>query len=73
MHPEIKEFWEKEGYTFQDPSPIMDSQWASKGFKGKPSYIRQIDLLAHGDKYRFNEVWYSEEEMLRIVRMKAFI
>jgi hypothetical protein len=73
MHPEIKKFWQDEGYSipFQD-DPALGTVSGYKPIDGAP-YISKIEILAFGDKYRFKGEWYSEEEMLRIIHLKAFI
>jgi len=68
MNPLIKKFWEDAGHTVLGPS-IIDSYEIHIG----PGPIRLIEMIAHGNKYRFNKQWYSEEEMLRIIKLKAFV
>ena len=36
-------------------------------------WIRRIDTLAFGDEHRYEGKWYSEAQMLRIIRQKAFL
>lgn len=68
MHPEIKKFWENSGHELVGPSFI--ETWEILIGDG---CIRRIETVCHGDSYRYNEKWYSEEEMLRIIRLKAFL
>ena len=68
MNPIIKKFWEDIGLTVHGPN-AMD---AYKVYIGKAP-IHKIEIVAHGNKYRFDKKWYSEEEMLRIIKIKAFI
>ena len=70
MHPKIKKFWiSKRDHDLSWSGPVMDI-WSV--FIGCGN-IRKIETVCHGDKYRFNGEWYSEEEMLKIIKMKAFI
>lgn len=68
MHPDIKKFWQNTGNEVVGPT-LIDSyeMYIGKGF------IRIIETIYHAGKYRFNKKWYSEEEMLKIIRQKAFI
>ena len=70
MHPAIKEFWIKEGHTLIGGHP--------------PTYIWEvhidlvmsmslIEVVCHGNRHRYKKEWYSEEEMLRIIKQKAFL
>jgi hypothetical protein len=68
MHPEIKKFWEDAGHMVRGPTLINSYEI----YVGQAP-IWRIETIAHGNRYRFNSEWYSEEEMLRIVRLKAFI
>lgn len=63
----IRKFWEDIG-TVYGPS-ILESYEVHIG----SGPIRLIEIVAHGNLYRFNKKWYSEEEMLRIIKIKAFI
>jgi hypothetical protein len=67
MHPEIKKFWEDAGHTVLGPS-IIETYEIHIG----PGPGRLIQMIAHGNHHRFNKKWYSEEEMLRIIKLKAF-
>lgn len=68
MNSLIRKFWEAAGHTIYGPN----GSGAYEVYIGaKP--IRKIETIYHGDKYHFNEKWYSEEEMLRIIKIKAFI
>jgi len=68
MHPEIRKFWEDAGHVVHGPS-IIDTYEIYIG----PGPARLIETIAHGNKYRFNKQWYSEEEALRIIKLKAFL
>ena len=77
MHPEIKSFWEKIGEVDLTPStPIIYYVVVSKS---GCATIAQIWNGCNDDgpkqppKYFYNNTQYSEEEMLRIIRMKTFI
>jgi hypothetical protein len=72
MHPDIKEFWIKAGYTpIGGHSPTYI--WEINIPMGGPLNISRIEVVCHGNKHRYNNEWYSEEEMLRIIKQKAFL
>lgn len=80
MHPEIKKFWESEGYSISNEDQKMTG--TVSGYKSikvdadsQYAIISKIETLAFGDRYRWpsNGQWYSEEEMLRIIKQKAFL
>lgn len=64
MHVEIKKFWEEAGYT------VNEVDWISLITAQKDDCL---ETIAFGDTYKFKNKWYSEEEMLRIIRLKAFM
>jgi hypothetical protein len=73
IHPEIKKFWEEAGHTVVGPS-LIDS-WEIH-ISTDPTGVwplYRIEIICHGDRYRYNGQWYSEEEMLRIIKLKAFL
>lgn len=85
MNPLIEKFWEDTGYKIARwYSPIIENTWrdlfclfkddtfirvvgVSKCFDGP----RQNEAKCH--VYYFNNKQYSENEMLKIIKMKAFI
>lgn len=85
MHPEIKKFWQEAGYTYIENEDQTHSVTGPDGKAiylgtvtghlplGGPLLIARLDTLAFGKEHRFKEKWYSEEQMLRIVRLKAFL
>jgi hypothetical protein len=68
MNPLIRKFWEDAGKAVYGPN-AKGSYTIYIG--AEPIFL--IETIAHGDMYRFNKKWYSEEEMLRIIKIKAFI
>jgi len=75
MHPEIKKFWENVGVVncIDEPTDHITNV---------PYYyvnigIRSLTIAAkwYGDGlfYHLNDKWYSEEDMLRMVKLKAFL
>lgn len=72
MHPEIKKFWEKAGHTLYHTPPPMDL-WEVHIHTGGDLPIYRIETVCHGNEYRFDNHWYSESEMLRVIRLKAFL
>ncbi len=80
MHPDIRKFWEDAGYVISEPGYIdsmgsriqMGTITGYKALSPNPC-ICLIEVIAFGDKHRINGQWYSEEEMLKIIKLKAFI
>jgi hypothetical protein len=70
MHPDIKEFWIKKGYT---PIGGTSPTYIWEVYIDLGMNISLIEVVCHGNKYRFNKEWYSEEEMLKLIKLKAFI
>lgn len=76
MHPQIHEFWEKNGYRLR----FMKStgMWIAEKDKAITVNVAYRSFLTisknnHPDFYLWNEEQVSEEYMLKIVKMKAFI
>jgi hypothetical protein len=75
MHPEIKKFWIEAGYILiggQPPTYIWEIH-INLGISGLGIDVYRMETVCHGNKYRFNKEWYSEEEALKIVKLKAFL
>lgn len=72
MHPEIKDFWIKAGHTPHGGHPPTYI-WEINIHLGGPLSIYLIETVCHGNRYRYNKEWYSEEEMLKIIKLKAFL
>jgi hypothetical protein len=70
MHPDIKKFWNKKGHTLVGGHSPMYI-WEIYIDLGMGVCISEI--VCHGNLYRFNKEWYSEEKMLKIIKMKAFL
>ena len=69
MHPKIKEFWTKKRHHELVGPSFIDS-WEVYIGEG---LIRKIETVAHGNRYRYENEWYTEEEMLRLIEQKAFL
>jgi hypothetical protein len=75
IHPEIRKFWEDQGYTLTDPLgffPLGNVLWArqtdglcfcSVAIKSKTGIVQ----------YCIDNDLYSEQETLRIIKLKAFL
>lgn len=70
MHPEIKKFWNDIGHVVHGPTSMgsYEIHIPNKNFS-----IYKIEIVCYGDEYRFNNRWYSEEEMFKIIKLKAFL
>ena len=82
MHPEIKKFWEGIGKVWEQTEPNNDLELTNAPlycwFDKDNSYQRLIVAApANGTLvYRhpgYEAAWVCEKEMLKIIRMKAFL
>jgi hypothetical protein len=81
MHPDIKKFWENfgrpiGGYSFSAVDVWFvrsDPEYYDQG--GPPPPLNEDIIFMNGknNPYRMHGQWYSEEEMLKIIKMKAFL
>jgi hypothetical protein len=75
MYPEIREFWTKVGEvdsTLSAPIVYYMIQLYSSG-KYFSIAERDIDAQPNITKYFYNGETYTESEMLKIIKLKAFI
>ena len=71
MHPDIKKFWQNAGYDIESGDAriqVIYGQGKANEFGG-----RKIEVLMFNDEYRFESKWYSEDDMIKIIKLKAFI
>lgn len=73
MHPEIKRFWIETGHQLVGPTAINSWEIHIKLGEGWLGQLCKIETVCHGNRYRFENEWYSEEEMLKLIKLKAFI
>jgi hypothetical protein len=86
MHPEIRKFWEDAGYTVMrcddlnvvhSPHEMWCAGWIARGINDL--YIATSATIHGNNKpdkifYNFDNLrMLSEEEMLRIIKLKAFV
>lgn len=81
MHPEIKEFWENQGYEIKTSDRIhanidqIDSNiWTNELFYAwtdNTHYFLIADIGANSKYYFFEWNKYSEEEMLKLIKNKT--
>ena len=70
MNPEIQKFWEDSGYILSNVDQTITA--IVTGYKYEPDALfHPIETIAFGNTYRINGNWYTEEEMLRIIRKMA--
>jgi hypothetical protein len=75
MHPEIRKFWEKVGTVICIDKPtgsITNVPFYCVNIGTKSEAIAAMyddDTLA----YRLGDRWYTEEVMLRLIKIKAFL
>lgn len=70
IHPEIKKFWEDSGYVIDNKDQVESS--ITRGYKSLPDGWTMLKIIAMSGSYHFNKQWYSEEQMLKIIKLKAF-
>ena len=81
MHPEIKKFWESRGKSIGGYNFSVLDVWF---IRSDPAYYDQggpppplkDDIIFMSTKikpYCMGKLWYSEAEMLRIIKQKAFL
>jgi hypothetical protein len=82
MHPDIQKFWEEIGevdLTLSAPIVYWVVQMRHDGKLFQQFVIAEEwnggpqDGPEQPTKYRYDEEWYSEEEMLRLIKIKAFL
>lgn len=85
MHPRIKKFWEDSGYILKSDTAYFINEggkkelgimWWAHPRNESPLYIKQVSLQAKSwasPTYYFNKKAYTEDHMLKIVALKAFI
>jgi hypothetical protein len=87
MHPEVKKFWEGRGYSIQidiaegvPPDDFHRFWWAAIGKDPNNwEYIARSEPVPPGTKEALCSIYYfygkcfNEHEMLRIIRLKAFL
>jgi len=74
MHADIEKFWINAGYKIR--SVDANSSGYIYGYKPSPTMpsISRIKIIAFGNDYSFVDgKWYSEEDMLRLIKLIAFI
>lgn len=67
MHPEIKKFWENAGYKIRRDN--LELYWAQR-VHWETHIATQTES---GMVYYWDTKYYSETEMLRIIKQKAFL
>lgn len=77
MNLEIQKFWEDCGYTIKfrpDISYVADA-WKDdkKEFLAVCVITNNVLMYRWANDTKSPGLWYSEEEMLKIVRLKAFL
>lgn len=71
MHPEIKKFWEEAGWEIENENQELSGTVTAT--KKIDFAMGIIETIAFGNEHRYNGKWFTEEEMLRIIRMHAFL
>lgn len=71
MHPEIKKFWEEIGEVDLTLSAPIVYYVVQR--KSDLQYITIAEITDDSATYYYNDSSYTEDEMLRIIRMDAFL
>lgn len=69
MHPEIANFWENSGHILQ----LLGGYWLAQKGKLHIKVAYSCSFLSYPTLYIWDGVFTSEEKMLKIIKMKAFI
>jgi len=73
MHADIKKFWEDAGYFIKHDNP-RDFGWYAQNNSQMFIVAGRDDILINrATMYYFNGNTYTEQEMLKIVKLKVFI
>jgi hypothetical protein len=79
IHPDIRAFWERRGkigYDVLDSEPVHLLYWFIYPGIGLDIAGTYIAYQPHGQetiRYSLNGESYTEEEMLRLIKLKAFL
>lgn len=75
MNPEIKKFWEATGWGVEWRSSSETRWWAWKNIAPDSHARRLIAWLVYPGEvlYRWHGKFYSEAQMLRLIKLKAFL
>lgn len=71
MHPEIRAFWETLGEV--DLTPSAPHVYYVVKLYSNNGYVMIAAISNNTAVYWYDEVSYTESQMLRIIRLKAFL
>lgn len=74
MNEYIKKFWEESGYKVREElyNNKRESYAVKQDMSKNTFYILPV-YNSNADEYYYEDSSYSEDEMLRIIKMKAFL
>lgn len=74
MHPTIKKFWSQK-YEIYHTNFETHQDWFIKDKPYRPTRVAifQNRRISSDLEYKYNDAWYTEEDMLRIVNLSAFM
>lgn len=75
MHSKVKQFWEKRGYEFTNYSDMTNhfTNWyVRKGDDWRRIFAASI-YRTKDDVYLYDGKKYSTKEMLKLIKLKAFL
>jgi hypothetical protein len=74
IHPDIKNFWARK-YEIICENHESHQDWLIKDGKHRPTKIAIFhDHRISSDlEYKYEDKWYTKEDMLRIVNLSAFM
>lgn len=74
MHPTIEKFWTQKYKIFlRNEETHQDWFIMNNGHKPTKIAVFQIHRISTDLEYMYNNDWYTEEDMLRIVNLTAFM
>lgn len=74
MHPTIKKFWSQK-YEVYYTNYETHQDWFIKDKLYRPTRVAilQYRRISSDLEYKYNDAWYTEEDMIRIVNLSAFM
>jgi hypothetical protein len=74
IHPDIKKFWSSK-YEMLCENHETHQDWLIRDGKPRPTRIAifQNRRISSDLEYKYEDKWYTEEDMLRIVNLSAFM
>lgn len=77
MHPDIVAFWNSLGYTIELDQGFVDHYFDAKKDNGRSFVVAHVryDVIQYylGEQLGYYSPFYNEQQMLRLIKLKAFL